>query len=62
MYFNSSVNMPILKEDLMEDNKNFTRIMWVVVVVGIIAIVGLGIFAATGLNYSFPDLTKILPL
>ncbi len=45
----------------MEDNKHFVRVMWVVVVISIIVIVGLGIFAATGLNYSFPDLTKILP-
>ncbi len=47
----------------MEDNgKHFTKVMWVVVTISVIAIIGLGIFAATGLNYSFPDITKILPL
>ncbi len=47
----------------MEDNnKLFTKMMWLVMAISVIAIVGLGIFAATGLNYSFPDVTKILPL
>ncbi len=46
----------------MEDNKHFVRMTWIVVIIGIIVIVGLGIFAATGLNYSFPNLTNLLPL
>ena len=55
--------MLILKEKLiMFSEKQAAKITWIIVIVSIIAIVGLGIFAATGLNYSFPDLTKILPL
>ncbi len=47
----------------MEDNnKHFTKVMWIVMAISVIVIIGLGIYAATGLNYNFPDLTKILPL
>lgn len=46
----------------MEDNRHFVKMTWIVVIIGIIVIVGLSIFAATGLNYSFPDLTSMLPL
>ncbi|MHB1661842.1 MAG: hypothetical protein ACYCSQ_08325 [bacterium] len=47
----------------MEDNnKHFTKAMWIIMVISIIVIVGLGIFAAVGLNYNFPDVTKLLPL
>ncbi len=52
----------MLKEKLiMFSEKQAAKITWLIVIVSIIAIVGLGIFAAMGLNYSFPDLTKILP-
>ncbi len=46
----------------MNENMHSNSIMWVIVILGIITIVGLGIFAASGLNYSFPDLTTLLPL
>jgi hypothetical protein len=47
----------------MEDNnKNFTKVMWVIVTVSVIVIIGLGIFAASGLNYTFPNISSILPL
>jgi hypothetical protein len=47
----------------MEDNnKHFTKVMWIVMVISVIVIIGLGIYSATGLNYNFPDMTKILPL
>ena len=34
------------------DDKQAAKITWVVVIVSVIAIVALGIFAASGLNYT----------
>jgi hypothetical protein len=36
----------------MFDEKTVTKITWAVVIVSVIAIIGLGVFAATGLNYT----------
>ncbi len=47
----------------MEDsNRHFFIALWIVIIISIIVIVGLGIFAAAGLNATFPDLTRLLPL
>ena len=47
----------------MEDNnKHFTKVMWVIVTISVIVIIGLGIYAASGLNYTFPNMNSILPL
>jgi hypothetical protein len=46
----------------MENNDSATKITWIVVIITVIIVVGLGIYAATGLNYSFPNITHLLPL
>lgn len=44
-----------------EYSKHSVTALWIIMILSVIVILGLSIYAGLGYNYSFPDLTNILP-